>query len=351
MSSNNTFSLELINWYSINKRDLPWRNTNNAYFIWLSEIILQQTRVEQGLQYYLRFIERFPTIKQLADASEDEVLKLWEGLGYYSRARNLHFAANQIVELNNGVFPSDFDNILKLKGVGKYTASAIASFAFALPYPTIDGNVYRVLSRLFTESTPINSSSAPKIFETLVMVYFNKQKPAEFNQAMMEFGALICTPANPKCPDCPLRNYCMAFETKSVSNFPVKVKAAKSLELFFYFLVINQNELFFIEQRKNNGIWKKLYQFPLIEKDIALNLNEIELEIAHFFKSNRFKINKIHPSFVHLLTHRKLNITIIEIGSNDKSLIDKYLMGDKNTLTSLSFPIALRNYIDRVILK
>ena len=229
------FSKTLINWYSNNKRVLPWRKTNNPYYIWLSEIILQQTQVRQGLPYYEAFIANYPTIFDLANANESDVLKLWQGLGYYSRARNLHTTAKHIVYKLNGVFPNTYKELLKLKGVGDYTASAIASICFNEPTAVVDGNVYRVLSRYFGINTPINSSKGVKEFKNLAQQLIDIKKPAEFNQAIMEFGATLCKPKNPNCNICPFNNSCIAFNKSSINNLQVKIKSAKAKKKHFNF--------------------------------------------------------------------------------------------------------------------
>mgnify|MGYP001598355526 CR=1 FL=1 len=259
------FSQKLISWYEKNKRDLPWRKTKNPYYIWLSEIILQQTRVEQGLPYYLKFVKKFPTIKELANTSEDEVLNSWKGLGYYTRARNLHFTAKSICENHREKFPGNYEDILKLKGIGKYTAAAIASFAYNLPYPVVDGNVQRVLARVFGVSETFSSSEGEKKFYSLAGNLLNRKNPGNFNQAIMEFGAIHCTPVNPKCMKCIFRESCVAFQTGRVADFPVKSKKAKSRNRYFNYLVIHNGNNIFLDKRQKNDIWKNLYEFPLIE--------------------------------------------------------------------------------------
>lgn len=214
----------LIKWYHKNKRHLPWRDTQNPYLIWISEVILQQTRVIQGLDYYLRFIRKLPDIQSLATVSEDEVLKLWQGLGYYTRARNLHAAAKNIVHYFNGKFPDNYTDILKLKGIGKYTAAAVASFAFNEPVPVVDGNVCRVLSRLYAINYPADSAEGQKLIYSLAEKIIDKKNPGIFNQAIMEFGALQCVPQNPDCSKCPLNKKCLAYIYNNVSLFPVKKK-------------------------------------------------------------------------------------------------------------------------------
>src|SRR5690554_730198 len=219
--------LELILWYLKNKRNLPWRNTTNPYYIWLSEVILQQTRVNQGLEYYLRFIDEYPNVKRLSNAKEDDILKMWQGLGYYSRARNLHAAAKYITNELDGAFPTTYKEILKLKGVGPYTAAAISSFAFKLPHAVVDGNVNRVLSRVFNIDTPINSTQGKKQFQEIADACLSHSQPDIYNQAIMELGATICKPTNPDCENCPLLYKCISRKENTISLRPVKIKATK----------------------------------------------------------------------------------------------------------------------------
>ncbi len=304
------FKDKLIDWYSINKRDLPWRNTINPYYIWLSEIILQQTQVKQGLPYYEAFVSRFPTIFDLAKASENDVLKLWQGLGYYSRARNLHYTAKHIVNNLNGVFPNTYDELLKLKGVGDYTASAIASIAFNEVTAVVDGNVYRVLSRYFGIETPINSTQGIKAFKTLASDLIDEQQPATFNQAIMEFGARQCKPKNPDCNSCTFQTSCYAYAHNAIANLPVKLKKTKVTKRYFNFLVCidhNQNTLF--EQRTAKGIWQNLYQFPLIESKKSLSISEFDTLCVNdsFLNDLEYKYTLYNEDdIVHKLSHQHL---------------------------------------------
>ncbi|MFM7015834.1 MAG: A/G-specific adenine glycosylase [Bacteroidota bacterium] len=285
------FSQILLKWYEDNHRDLPWRNTRDPYAIWLSEVILQQTRVEQGMPYWYRFLDHFPTVIDLANADEQLVLRLWQGLGYYSRARNLHAAAKMVRDLMGGKFPSKYEQIKSLKGIGDYTAAAIASIAFDLPHAVVDGNVYRFLSRLFGIETPIDSTKGKKEFFELANSLLDKKHPGLFNQATMEFGAVLCKPANPTCNVCPFSLQCKAFQSKSINAFPVKSKKTKTRNRYFDFILLSDEKNILIEQRKEKDIWQGLYQFPLIEsasknksaildsdlKGLALNLNSFEL--------------------------------------------------------------------------
>lgn len=252
---------QLINWYNENKRELPWRETTDPYTIWISEIILQQTRVDQGYDYFLRFIERFPNLQVLAEADEDEVLKYWQGLGYYSRARNLHAAAKSM----NGVFPDTYQGVLALKGVGEYTAAAICSISYGMPYPVVDGNVYRVISRYMGIDTPIDSGRGKKEITEWAEKLMDKERPALYNQAIMDFGALLCTPKSPKCMECPLSDRCMALTGNLVSKLPVKQHKTKVTNRYFNYLYVHAGEYTYINKRTGNDIWKNLFEFPLIE--------------------------------------------------------------------------------------
>jgi A/G-specific adenine glycosylase len=257
----------IVEWYRLNKRDLPWRETQNAYFIWLSEIILQQTRVLQGMNYYLKFIRHYPTVHDLANASEQDVLNDWQGLGYYSRARNLHFTAKLISKEMNGVFPSSFDEIKKLKGIGDYTAAAISSFAYNLPHAVVDGNVYRVLSRVFEVRFPIDSTDGKKYFAELAQELISLQEPAVHNQAIMELGAMQCIPHNPNCDACPISHKCYAFEKNEIKKLPIKSKKLVIKKRFFNYLVFIWDAKIILQKRGSNDIWAHLYEFPLIESE------------------------------------------------------------------------------------
>lgn len=270
------FSKQLIYWYLQNKRNLPWRTTINPYAIWLSEIILQQTRVDQGMSYYFKFIEKFPTVFDLAVAPEEQVLKLWQGLGYYSRARNLHFSAKYIVDELNGEFPSSYGELLKLKGVGDYTASAVASICFNEPTAVVDGNVYRVLSRFFGINTAINSSAGIKTFKQLAQQLIDVEIPGTHNQALMELGAIVCKPQNPDCAICPLNHSCLALSKNCVKELPVKEKKAKIKKRHFNYLVIDSSDGKTEIVKRVTGIWKNLYEFPLIETNDIIDENQLK---------------------------------------------------------------------------
>lgn len=261
--SMNIFSGTLLDWYAENKRDLPWRNTTDPYLIWISEIILQQTRVAQGYEYFLRFIKRFPDVASLAAASEDEVMKYWQGLGYYSRARNLHAAAKSM----KGTFPKNYAEVRALKGVGDYTAAAICSFAYDMPYAVVDGNVYRVLSRYFGIDIPIDSTEGKKTFTALAREMLDKSRPADYNQAIMDFGAVQCMPQSPNCLFCPLSGSCRALLEGKVQQLPVKQHRTKTTNRYFNYIYVRMGAHTLIHKRTENDIWKNLFELPLIETE------------------------------------------------------------------------------------
>ena len=305
----------LINWYEENHRDLPWRHNPTPYQVWLSEVILQQTRVNQGMDYYLRFTKKWPTVLALAQASEEEVLKIWQGLGYYSRARNLHYCANQVVKQYKGKFPADFEKLKHLKGIGDYTAAAIASIAYNLPHAVVDGNVYRVLARLFDINTPINNIEGQKLFTQLADELLNKSQPGLHNQAMMEFGALHCTPKNPNCLLCPLQAQCLAFAHQTVMLRPVKLAKTKITTRYFNYLILRINSSLYLHKRNDNDIWKNLYDFPCIESQTPMSVEEVIASEAflQLIENKPFTIIKSSPVFTHKLTHRTLLAQFIEI--------------------------------------
>ena len=304
------FPNTLIYWYLQNNRELPWRKTKNPYFIWLSEIMLQQTRVAQGIAYYLKFTSTFPTVFDLAKADESTVLKMWQGLGYYSRARNLHFSAKLIANEFNGEFPSTYNEIIKLKGIGDYTASAIASICFDEPTAVVDGNVYRVLSRYFGIKTPINSSAGIKEFKILAQSLIDKNKAGTFNQAIMDFGALHCKPQNPLCETCPFSDSCFALEKKLTKELPVKEKKVKVRKRYFNFLVIKtKDNRTILSERKGKGIWQGLFQFPLIESDKTINKEELILseDFTNLFPSKTTLSLFNSKEIIHKLSHQHLH--------------------------------------------
>jgi A/G-specific adenine glycosylase len=303
------FSNQLILWYLHNKRDLPWRSTLNPYHIWLSEIILQQTRVDQGMSYYFKFIENFPSVKELALASEEQVLKLWQGLGYYSRARNLHFSAKYIMNELHGEFPATYQELIKLKGVGDYTASAIASICYNEATAVVDGNVYRVLARYFGIRTPINSTKGIKEFKQLAQQLIDVENPGTHNQAVMEFGARMCKPQNPKCENCPLNNSCIALSKKQIKQLPVKEKKIKIRNRYFNYIVIKTTDNKTKIVKREKGIWLNLYEFPLIETLEEIDENQLieHQEFNKLFEMLPITIKLFNKEvMVHKLSHQNI---------------------------------------------
>ncbi|MFS4492441.1 A/G-specific adenine glycosylase [Maribacter sp. 2308TA10-17] len=309
-----TFSQNILIWYAQNKRTLPWRRTRDPYKIWLSEIMLQQTRVVQGTPYYLKFVANFPTVYDLAKASEEQVLKLWQGLGYYSRARNLHATAKMVVEEYEGEFPKTYKELLKLKGVGDYTASAIASICFDEPQPVVDGNVYRVLARYFGIDTPINSTEGLRYFKELARKIMNADNIRDYNQGIMEFGAIQCAPKKPNCLSCPLNESCVALQKNTIDKLPVKLNKTKVRKRYFNYLVPlidseNREKRTLLKRRKGKGIWQNLWEFPLLESDDEISLEKV--------LSGLSEVLELHDSpevtpfneklIVHKLSHQHLH--------------------------------------------
>lgn len=273
----NIFTSKLLTWYGEHKRDLPWRHTKDPYTVWLSEVILQQTRVAQGLPYYERFVDQFPSVKVLANASEDEVLKLWQGLGYYSRARNLHKAAKEVVQYHRGTFPNTYKKLITLPGIGPYTASAIASICFDETIAVVDGNVYRVLSRFFDEETPINQPKGVRLFQELAQSLIDEKNPGIYNQALMEFGALQCTPKKPLCISCPFKNNCQSHVNNTIAQRPQKIKAKSVKNRFFHYLIpFDRQQNTLLNRRAGKDIWHGLYEFPLLESDCILTEKKLK---------------------------------------------------------------------------
>ncbi len=305
----------LLTWYGANGRDLPWRKTRDPYRIWLSEVILQQTRVEQGLSYYNRFIEHFDNVYALAAASEDEVLKLWQGLGYYSRARNLHAAAKQVVEQFGGDFPADYDGLRSLRGVGTYTAAAIASMAFDLPYAVVDGNVYRVLARLFDLATPIDSTEGSRSFAELAQSLLDPRHAATYNQAIMDFGACCCKPQHPICEKCPLSDCCLALAAGTVHERPVKQGRTKLRDRYFHYLYLCDGTHVLLHRRASGDIWQGLYEFPLIETTEACSVEALlaSEEFRQTIGLQPMRLVATHTMPVHQLSHQRIHATFYRI--------------------------------------
>ncbi|WP_167605573.1 A/G-specific adenine glycosylase [Maribellus sediminis] len=340
----------IYNWYRKNKRDLPWRQTSDPYKIWISEIILQQTRIDQGSSYYLKFTDTFPTIIDLANAPEDKVLKLWQGLGYYSRARNLHRAAKEIAEKYDGVFPSEYNNIRMLPGVGPYTAAAVASIAFQRPYPAVDGNVYRVLSRYFGIETPIDSTIGKKEFLELAETLIEGSDPGMHNQAFMEFGALQCTPKNPDCRNCPLQQSCYAVINKKVEFLPVKEKKTKQSTRYFYYYLIEQGDAIFMEKRIGNDIWKNLYQLPLTETQNALTDKQIiQQKIPALPSNTTFNVVSVSEAKKHILSHQIIWAKLIRVEiSKDVTIENPFVKVNKKDISKFAVPRLLEIFLEAV---
>jgi len=338
-----TFSKTILHWYSKHKRPLPWRNTREPYKVWLSEIILQQTRVAQGLPYYLKFIENYPKVNELADAEESDVLKLWQGLGYYSRARNLHFTAKVITTVYNGEFPGSYEELTKLKGIGDYTASAISSICFGEARPVVDGNVYRVLARYFGVDLPINSSKGIKYFKNLALEVMDASSIGEYNQAIMEFGAIQCTPQRPNCDHCPLNAGCIALQQGRVATLPVKLKKNKvKIRYFNYLVFIDRLGYTKLQKRIGKGIWQHLYEFPLIESDTLMEETEMYGKVS----SGEEKIKNIilwkEDPVVHKLSHQHLitRFWIVELKEEIKGGITL------DSLPQYPVPVLLAEFLD-----
>jgi A/G-specific adenine glycosylase len=339
------FSNTLIYWYLQNNRDLPWRKTKNPYFVWLSEIMLQQTRVAQGMAYYLTFTEKFPTVFDLAKADESTVLKMWQGLGYYSRARNLHFTAKQVATELNGEFPSTYKELIKLKGIGDYTASAIASICFNEPNAVVDGNVYRVLSRYFGIKTAINSSAGIKEFKVLAQTLIDKSQSGTYNQALMDFGALHCKPQNPLCESCPFADSCVALEKKLTKELPVKDKKIKVRNRYFNFLVVKTAaNTTILSERKGKGIWRGLYQFPLIESDKNLDSKDLmgSEKFIDLFPNETTVSLFNQKEIVHKLSHQHLytQFWVVETAISSEATIEW------NTIKKYPVPVLIANFLE-----
>ncbi|MDA8650500.1 A/G-specific adenine glycosylase [Flavobacteriaceae bacterium] len=339
-------SKRLIYWYLKNKRTMPWRGSRNPYLIWLSEIMLQQTQVSQGTPYYEAFVANYPDVGALAHATEEEVLKLWQGLGYYSRARNLHATAKKVVSEYHGVFPATYKGLLGLPGIGDYTASAIASICYDLPTAVVDGNVFRVLSRIFGIDEPINTPKGARLFKALAHELLDVNRPGEHNQALMEFGALQCKPKNPSCTSCPLADICQAQAHGLVADLPVKLKKVKVTEHHFNFIVpLTAHGATTMELRSDKGIWPKLYQFPLVDSTISLTHETLLSSIDFLFITQDWQwstMRRYNPEpYVHRLTHKKLFVTFWLL--NEASFPGDLLHPE--ALKALPVPVIIERFI------
>lgn len=345
----NIFSEILMDWYVENKRELPWRDTSDPYLIWISEIILQQTRVVQGTEYFLRFVRRFPDVGSLASASEDEVMKYWQGLGYYSRARNLHAAAKSM----NGVFPVTYKEVRALKGVGDYTAAAVCSFAYGMPYAVVDGNVYRVLSRYFGIDAPIDSTEGKKIFTALAEEMLHKSRPADYNQAIMDFGAIQCTPQNPHCMYCPLAESCFALSKGLVMQLPVKQHKTKTTNCYFNYMYVRIGAYTLIRKRTEDGIWKNLFELPLIEA-------EKDLSEAEFLASPQLhellaggevlSVRSLLRNVKHVLSHRIIYTNFYEVELPEgTSSFSGYQRVQREELEQYAVPRLIHAFLEKYV--
>ena len=349
----NEIQMALTAWYETHKRELPWRSDTAPYHVWLSEVILQQTRVNQGLDYYLKFIGRWPTLPDLAQAKEEDVLKMWQGLGYYSRARNLLKCAQQVMRLYGGTFPADYDKLLRLSGIGNYTAAAIASIAFGLPHAVIDGNVYRVLSRLYDIETPINKDIGVRLFARLADDLLDREHPGRHNQALMEFGALHCTPRNPQCEECPVQSHCLAWAHGTTEQRPVKEKKLLVRTRYFHYLVFSDtNQNTYLHKREENDIWQNLYDFPNIESAKPLSAEEV-METKPFLDlvaENDYVLQRISPPYTHKLSHQTIIATFFEIKIHGFLLeiqTNSLLLAAEKKLEEYPTPKLIENYISK----
>jgi A/G-specific adenine glycosylase len=333
------FSDEITQWYHHNKRDLPWRNTTDAYVIWLSEIILQQTRVEQGMPYFYRFLERYPNVAAFAAANEDDILKLWQGLGYYSRGRNMLTTARLVNEQYKGLFPNQYEQLIKLKGIGEYTAAAISSFAANEAKAVVDGNVYRVLARYFGISEPINSTKGKKLFQETANSILNHDHAGLHNQAMMELGAIICKPKKPACGICPVNTGCYAFLNNATGQLPVKLKTVKVRERYLNYILITDGDKVLMNKRGMKDIWANMYDLPLIETSEMLDPYEVlQLrETVELFGSDA-EIMEVSPPLTHILTHQRLKVNFIILKSKGIKLKQEWFYTEVENLKNLAMP-------------
>ena len=333
-----------------NKRPLPWKGEKDPYRIWLSEVILQQTRVEQGWQYYEKFIEAFPTIHDLANSDEGKLFKLWEGLGYYTRCKNLHITAKRISKELNGIFPANYHDILSLKGVGPYTAAAIASFAFNLPHAVVDGNVERVISRYFGINTPIDSKDGKQLYSEIANSLLDKEEPALYNQAIMDFGATICKPRNPLCNECVQRIDCQAFQHGWVNQLPIKEKSLIKRDRWFTYYIVLYNDKLYIRKRTEKDIWTNLYEFILSEasseseQSFAVNKETIKSILG----TDKFTLESVSPFFKQQLTHQTIRGQFVTIRVNEPLKDQNYLLISKSELSQYAFPKLINTYLGQL---
>lgn len=344
------FTEKLLEWNKEqNNRNMPWKGEKDPYKIWLSEIILQQTRVEQGWPYYERFISHYPTVQQLAAAPEEEVFRLWQGLGYYARCKNMLAAARDITENHGGKFPASYEQIKSLKGIGPYTAAAIASFAFNLPHAVLDGNVYRVLSRFFGIDTPIDSHAGKKQFAELAQSLLPTDNAASYNQSIMDFGAVVCKPQQPACDDCPLQKKCVAYHQQLISLLPVKTKKIQVKKRYFNYIILQHNDNIYIRKRTANDIWQNLHEFILVETDSATDI--MALQSHAMFKqllgNIPFSIEKVSAVSKQQLTHQTIFSQFITLRVADLPTLNGYIPVQQQQLNNYAFPKTITTYLER----
>lgn len=340
------FQTKLYDWYGQNKRELPWNKDKDPYKIWLSEIILQQTRVEQGWAYFERFIAKFPSCKSLAQASEDEVLKMWEGLGYYSRARNLHQSAKIIQQEFNGQFPDNYKDILSLKGVGPYTAGAISSFAFGLPRVAVDGNVLRIISRIFSVLDPVDKGKGQRHIQKITQDLLDQEDPGKFNQALMDFGSLQCKPKKPDCQSCPFSKKCGAYKNEQVDLLPYKANKIKKRSRYFHFLIYEMDETTWVDKRHGKDIWQHLYQFPLIETSKeGMEFRELPKD-EQLVMEPEAEYRFTRTAKKHVLSHQNIYASFHHLKLNQVPKKWPFLECDKKALANFAFPKLIDCYLN-----
>jgi A/G-specific adenine glycosylase len=344
------FTASLMQWHKKdNNREMPWKGEKDPYRIWLSEVILQQTRVAQGLAYYNRFIEKYPTIRHLAKARDQEVFKLWEGLGYYNRCKNLLFTARQIVAEKGGIFPGRYEDILSLKGVGPYTAAAIASFAYNLPYAVVDGNVFRVLSRFFGIEEAIDSARGKQLFTELAGKVLAKKEAGLYNQAIMDFGATVCKPFAPSCSVCPLQKSCTAYREATVNRLPLKEKTLVRKHRWFYYFLFECEGRLLVHQRTGNDIWQNLFEFYLLEAEESMHWDEISIRnwLKEQLNIRKAAVIAVSPVMVQQLTHQQIKGQFIRIELNlIPPFLQKYRWETLTGLRKLAFPRFITEYLE-----
>lgn len=346
-----SLAADLHGWYALNHRELPWRGITDAYRIWISEIILQQTRVVQGYEYYNRFVSRFPNVRALAAADDDEVMKLWQGLGYYSRARNLLAAARQVVERFGGEFPTTYEGIRSLPGIGDYTAAAIASFAYGLPHAVVDGNVYRVLSRLYGIDTPVDTTEGKKVFAALADELLDRCDPGGYNQALMEFGALYCVPRSPQCGGCVFADRCLAFATGRVESLPVKQGRTVVKPRYFNYFYVRHGADTWVRRREGRDIWRNLYELPLIEtaEEQSLDtLQQSESWASLFAEAGQVSVSAQVYTCKHVLSHRVIHARFYVVETENSPSMKGYTRIDSGQIGHYAVSRLTEGFLERL---